>query len=406
MADWIIKRCSKKLSKIRFQCLIPANGQTQEWLEAERLIVRGESWMPNIGEYPNVAVACSLSQILEVSCPKRYFLSPKACLGILRRARIRKKELPLPLKIALIRQAQPQNDTDNEKAVPLSKDKFTVDFCLNDQGGEIMDVSPVAATLRANTHQHEPIILQPYAVAQEVYGISADKSNSMLSDNPHSGVYKAETCRTLDTSGTNPSCNQGGMIVLQKSYCLQGNMLERQEKNGPAGKGVLEEVSYCLNTIDRHAVISCFEPRSKDGVPRIHGEIVPTLVASQSGGQRQPCIYRDEVVGTLMARDYKGVGREYVWQNKLRIVAGRVRRLTPLECERLQGLPDNWTEGGSDSARYKAIGNGMAQPCPDFIMQSLVRELKAEKEQNNEQNERNKENNLSGNTYGNDCQSA
>lgn len=361
MADWIIKRCSKKLSKIRFQCLVPANGQTPVWLEAERLIVRGESWMPNIGESPNVAVACSLSQILEVNCPKRYFLSPKACLGILRRARIRKKELPLPLKIALIRQAQAQNDTDSEK---------------------------------------------PYAVAQEVYGISADKSNSMLSDNPHSGVYKAETCRTLDTSGTNPTCNQGGMIVLQKSYCLQGNMLERQEKNGPAGKGVLEEVSYCLNTIDRHAVISCFEPRSKDGVPRIHGEIVPTLVASQSGGQRQPCIYRDGVVGTLMARDYKGVGREYVWQNKLRIVAGRVRRLTPLECERLQGLPDNWTEGGSDSARYKAIGNGMAQPCPDFIMQSLVRELNLEKEQNNEQNERYKENNLSGNTCGNDCQSA
>lgn len=53
-----------------------------------------------------------------------------------------------------------------------------------------------------------------------------------------------------------------------------------------------------------------------------------------------------------------------------------VRRLTPLECERLQGLPDNWTEGGSDSKRYKAIGNGMAQPCADFVIEKLVEALK------------------------------
>lgn len=47
-----------------------------------------------------------------------------------------------------------------------------------------------------------------------------------------------------------------------------------------------------------------------------------------------------------------------------------------LECERLQGLPDNWTEGGSDSKRYKAIGNGMAQPCADFVIEKLVEALK------------------------------
>lgn len=54
-----------------------------------------------------------------------------------------------------------------------------------------------------------------------------------------------------------------------------------------------------------------------------------------------------------------------------------VRRLKPLECERLQGLPDNWTAyGGSDSKRYKAIGNGMAQPCADFVIEKLVEVLK------------------------------
>lgn len=55
-----------------------------------------------------------------------------------------------------------------------------------------------------------------------------------------------------------------------------------------------------------------------------------------------------------------------------------VRRLTPLECERLQGLPDNWTEGGSDSKRYKAIGNGMAQPCADFVIEKLAEVLRKE----------------------------
>lgn len=56
-----------------------------------------------------------------------------------------------------------------------------------------------------------------------------------------------------------------------------------------------------------------------------------------------------------------------------------VRRLTPLECERLQGLPDNWTAyGGSDSKRYKAIGNGMAQPCADFVIEKLAEVLRKE----------------------------
>ncbi len=53
-----------------------------------------------------------------------------------------------------------------------------------------------------------------------------------------------------------------------------------------------------------------------------------------------------------------------------------VRKLTPLECERLQGLPDNWTAYGSDTKRYKAIGNGMAQPCADFVIEKLVEVLK------------------------------
>ena len=49
-----------------------------------------------------------------------------------------------------------------------------------------------------------------------------------------------------------------------------------------------------------------------------------------------------------------------------------VRRLTPTECERLQGLTDGYTDGGSDTARYKALGNGMAQPCADYVICRIV----------------------------------
>lgn len=61
-----------------------------------------------------------------------------------------------------------------------------------------------------------------------------------------------------------------------------------------------------------------------------------------------------------------------------------VRRLTPTECERLQGLPDGYTEGGSDTARYKALGNGMAQTCADYVIRRIVECTRAERKENND----------------------
>ena len=73
--------------------------------------------------------------------------------------------------------------------------------------------------------------------------------------------------------------------------------------------------------------------------------------------------------------DEKGIGSQYVSQNKC-IVERRnlIRRLTPLECERLQGFPDGWTliPGASDSARYKALGNSVAIPCVDFVLRGIA----------------------------------
>lgn len=77
--------------------------------------------------------------------------------------------------------------------------------------------------------------------------------------------------------------------------------------------------------------------------------------------------------------DYMGGGTESIVSDKTQYA---VRRLTPLECERLQGLPDDYTliddKSCSDSARYKALGNGMAQPCADFIIRRIVEEVENE----------------------------
>lgn len=62
-----------------------------------------------------------------------------------------------------------------------------------------------------------------------MYGICSKQSHAMLSDNPHSGFYEADTSRCLDRSGGNPTCNQGGMAVV----AVQGSMIGRADKNGP-----------------------------------------------------------------------------------------------------------------------------------------------------------------------------
>lgn len=81
----------------------------------------------------------------------------------------------------------------------------------------------------------------------------------------------------------------------------------------------------------------------------------------------------NEVSTPLQSKNQGGYSLNY--QNPVR-VGYKVRRLTPMECERLQGLPDGYTliddKKCSDSARYKALGNGMAQPCPDFVIKGII----------------------------------
>ena len=109
-------------------------------------------------------------------------------------------------------------------------------------------------------------------------------------------------------------------------------------------------------------------------------ELAPTLLA---GKEMHVAIYdmthadevmrpvKDGIVPTLNARMGTG-GNHGGGSENLAVMHSIVRRLTPTECERLQGLPDGYTEGGSDTARYKALGNGMAQPCADYVIRRIA----------------------------------
>lgn len=97
--------------------------------------------------------------------------------------------------------------------------------------------------------------------------------------------------------------------------------------------------------------------------------IVPTLNARMgTGGNQVPVVHAYCIAGNTVDRKIENGG------NGKGILAetAYVRRLTPTECERLQGLEDGYTEGGSDTARYKALGNGMAQPCADYVIRRIA----------------------------------
>ena len=110
-------------------------------------------------------------------------------------------------------------------------------------------------------------------------------------------------------------------------------------------------------------------------------QATPNLGITQSSGLDHHAVYsrqrvddfrENAVVSTQSARQRKDAV-DLVCQ-KADVHAHLIRRLTPLECERLQGFPDGWTDipGASDSARYKALGNSVAIPCVDFVIQCLV----------------------------------
>lgn len=222
--------------------------------------------------------------------------------------------------------------------------------------------------LRSGSHGALPMVAKMYA-------LDAVSSNSMKSANPHSGFHEEDVAKTLQAGGVDPTCNQGGNVIVQPVICLQGNGIDRADTAGCNGRGWRENVSYTLNTIDRPAV--CYDMTHANDVIRDCGHICPTLQGRMgTGGNQVPLAFCTDVgmltsakdkATSLLARQYKDP-LTVSYNNHI------VRRLTPLECERLQGFPDGWTDIGdwidtkgkkhkpADAPRYKALGNSIALP--------------------------------------------
>ena len=226
-----LKLSSKRSQKPKFQCLIAENGQTPVWLEAMELISLGECLMPGIGEFPSADVESSLWQVLENNAPVKYYLSKRACEGIIRRAKVRGKVLPELLETALLYRIE---TADCE----IFKDIGDLVFRIvkftrpdSDEGFDGYNDNLTESKLLASgiyygvllkqndiTDNQSSVIDNQNGITdnqKSVYGLGSHSSNGMKSANPHNVIYEAETTRTLDGQGGNPSCNQGGMIIVE-----------------------------------------------------------------------------------------------------------------------------------------------------------------------------------------------
>ena len=139
------------------------------------------------------------------------------------------------------------------------------------------------------------------------------------------------------------------LVQQEEVICIAGNAIDRQPQNGGNGFGWQRDISYTLTATDRHSVYA---------------------------RQRVDQFKDDDVASTESARQHKDATDLVCqppssWDADCRNL---IRRLTPLECERLQGYPDGWTDvpGASDSARYKALGNSVAIPCVEYLMQRVA----------------------------------
>ena len=356
-----------------------------------RSALHGGCWLRNSGASPRDAIESFLSQILQAHPPKKYYLTTAACLGILRRAEERGKPLPKALDTALRIQAgligsangrgkknlsdEPvafaQNQRDEVRdlhsiagaigAQPgMKQQTFIASFsagagasagtigyaeevtptlkgspsgncmpsvlCVNDQGGKRIDLSEdMSGTLRANEKGHQPLVYENHGIDARIR---------------ESGEISPTVTARYGTGGGNTPLVQEDSDV----YCIVGNIIDRQPENGGNGCGYQQDLAYTLTALDRHAVYA---------------------------RQRVDEFKNDNIASTQSARQAKDATDLVVESD--RQYAQLIRRLTPLECERLQGFPDGWTNipGASDSARYRALGNSVAIPCVEFIMKSL-----------------------------------
>ena len=238
------------------------------------------------------------------------------------------------------------------------------------QKGVSIDVCPTLPAAMGMGGGHTPLVPHPVA-----YSFDSLASNSMKSSNPHSGCREVETSKTIDTTTPEPSKNQGGIAIVQP-ISIAENTIGRQPMNGGNGNGFTEDgPMYTLNATGIHGIA---QPIAVDWrTAQVDIEMTGTLktdLAKMSG----PCVAVDAYNQTTNEKTTKTIGSS---SSNINHIGGvlqtmAIRRLTPKECERLQGFPDDWTkipyrnkpaDQCPDGPRYKACGNSMAVPVMRWI---------------------------------------
>lgn len=295
----------------------------------------GDSSTLNIGECPREENVSLLSWILQVDVPEKYYLSAKACRGILTRASRRGKKLQELLETALLEMIE----------------------WWASRGGQ-------AYTLKIRS------------------GCAGGGKGALVQ------TEKTGTLSTLQDQ-----------TLFQPVYCLAGNIIDRSETAGANGSGVKENQSYTLNTVDRPAVAyKVFDARGNgDGrtCPTITGDhenritdYTAIAIERKTFNEQSFSHYKEsDKCSTLKAKAGNiGNGSECLVAEKA--IRWIVRRLTPVECERLQGYPAGYTDIGdwtdskgkkhkyADSPRYKALGNSIALPQWFWLVQRMRPYLK------------------------------
>ena len=379
----------------------------------------------------------SLSQILQDAPPRKYYLSKTACLGILRRARERGKELPPQLKTALMAQAG---------LIPLAAPAAdTVAFAAN-QRDEVRDLHDVAGALSAQPGMKQQTFiaqdcLTPWDTQQSRIFTPESRAPTLASAdggggrNPGGLLFAAGFC-----AGAGPSAGSIGYqeeVAPTLKASASGNMMpsilcltdhggQRMDLTADMTPTLRAQMGthlplICLND-QGGGVMSCSENVSGTLRAQEHGHqplvmgvqlfenhgidarytgphrVSPTLTnRNGSGGNNLPLalqlpnpitvkgrqavfsrqrvdVFRDDDTASTQSVHQHKDATDLILQETESERPLLIRRLTPLECERLQGFPDFWTDlpGASDSARYRALGNSVAIPCVEYIMRGIA----------------------------------
>lgn len=384
-----------------FLCLKKAGPQAGASWETDGALL-GEFSTHSFGESPRDGVESHLSQILEGTPHPKYYLSAKACQGILNRAARRGKDLPEALKAALLMQSESGGGCDGGgKGALVQEEKSGALGCNNDQTifclqGNVIDRADTAGCNGKGWTEDKCYTLNTIDRPAVCAGFSAS-----LGAKAYGIGYMDEQSPTLSSQRHDASVlclNDQGGSVMGVTENVSGTLRAQEHGHQPS---ILDMSHACDVIRDCGGISPSLQARMGTG-----GNQVPLTFQMQGFGDyaagdiASSCKQRDfkgstdlvcavdcrngtenpEINGTLQAKSSGGSSVNL--QNVCR-VNHLVRRLTPLECERLQGFPDGWTDIGgwvdskgkkrktTDSARYKALGNSIALPPWKWVLKRL-----------------------------------